>query len=336
MIARARAPLRIDLAGGWTDVRPYAAAKGGAVVNVAIALYAHAMVRPGGRGIQLRALDLSAAASAQRVEDLRADGELALLKAAARRHARPGPFEVVTRSDGPPGAGLGGSGAMGVALVAALGLANGLRRLPAEIAAEAFQTEVLEAGLLGGKQDQYAAALGGVQLLSFGDPEVGATQLQLPPASLRELEQSLVLCYTGASRVSGETHRRVWEAFARGERRVVDALDGIRACALAMRTALERGRLADVGQLLSENWRHQRALADGMQTPAMRRLEEIAVAAGAEGVKACGAGAGGCLVFLARPGHEFDVAEAVRGAGGTVLPVGFDMAGVTSWEVAER
>lgn len=336
MIFRARAPLRIDLAGGWTDVQPYAAASGGAVVNVAISLYAHAMVRPGGRGARLRALDLGAAASAQRVEDLRADGELALLKAAARRHARAGPFEIVTRSDGPPGAGLGGSGAMGVALVAALGLANGVRRLPAEIAAEAFQTEVQEAGLLGGKQDQYAAALGGIQFLSFGDPEVGATQLVVPAEALRELEQSLVLCYTGASRLSGETHRRVWGAFARGESAVVEALDGIRACADGMRAALERGRLTDVGQLLSENWRHQRTLAEGMQTPAMRRLEELAVEAGADGAKACGAGAGGCLVFLARPGHEHDVAEALRGAGATVLPVVFDTAGVRSWEVAER
>jgi D-glycero-alpha-D-manno-heptose-7-phosphate kinase len=336
MIVRARAPLRVDLAGGWTDVQPYAAKKGGAVVNLAITLRAYAMVRPGGRGVQLRALDLDATVSAQRVEDLRADGELALLKAAARRHARPGPFEIVTRSDGPPGAGLGGSGAMGVALVAALGLANGQRRLPAEIAAEAFQTEVGEAGLVGGKQDQYAAALGGIQFLSFGDPEVGATQLQVPAEALRELEQSLVLCYTGASRISGETHRRVWSAFGRGERRVAAALDGIRACALSMRTALERGSLADVGALLSENWRHQQQLADDMQTPAMRRLEEVAAAAGADGVKACGAGSGGSLVFLARPGHEVDVAEALRGAGGTVLRCGFDTAGVESWEVAER
>ncbi len=334
MISRARAPLRIDLAGGWTDVQPYAARRGGAVVNVAIARHTHAMVRPGGAGIRLSALDLGAVVSARRADELRADGELALLKAVARRHVG-GPAEIVTRSAAPPGSGLGGSGAMGVALVAALLALRGDRRMPAEIAAEAFDIETRDAGVLGGKQDQYAAALGGVQFLSFGDPDVGATRLDLPPATLYELETSLVLCYTGASRVSSDTHARVWQAWERGDPGVAKALDGLRACALAMRDALGRGALNDVGAVLSENWRCQRALADGMQTPAMARLEAVAASAGAIGAKACGAGAGGCLVFLSRAGAEADVAHALEAAGGTILPFTFEAGGVVAWEAAE-
>jgi D-glycero-alpha-D-manno-heptose-7-phosphate kinase len=336
VIARARAPLRIDLAGGWTDVEPYAAARGGAVVNVAVSVYAHALAQRGGRGVRLRALDLGAVVTAQRLADLRPDGELALLKAAARRHGPAGGLEIVTRSEAPPGSGLGGSGAMGDALVAALGQLTRRRRLPAEIAAVAFETEVREAGILGGKQDQYAAALGGVQFLEFGSPAVGATRLDVPAASLHELEQSLVLCYSGASRLSDETHRRVWEAFGRGEKRVTKALDGLRACALAMRRALRRGDLAEVGGVLTENWRCQQQLAEGIRTETMARLERVAAEAGADGVKACGAGAGGCLVFLARPGREFDVAEALRSAGGSPLRFSFDENGVVSWEVHER
>jgi D-glycero-alpha-D-manno-heptose-7-phosphate kinase len=336
MIVRARAPLRVDLAGGWTDVQPYAAAGGGAVVNVALSLYAHVTLRLGGAGVRLRAQDLGTVVTARSVADLRADGELALVKAVVRRLAPAAALEVLTRADGPHGAGLGGSGAMGVALVAALLRAQGDTRMPAEIAAVAFETETRDAGILGGKQDQYAAALGGVQFLEFGDRAVSATRLDLPAGVLLELEQSLVLCHTGTSRLSGDTHATVWEAFARGEARVVDALDGLRECALAMREALARGRLGAVASLLSENWRHQQVLAGGMRTPAMERLERVGREAGAEGVKACGAGAGGCLAFLARPGREFDVAEALRAAGGTVLRCGFDATGVVAWEADER
>jgi len=245
-------------------------------------------------------------------------------------------MEIVTRSDAPPGSGLGGSGALGVALVAALGTMRGVRRLPAEIAGLAFEAEVREAGIVGGKQDQYAAALGGLQFLAFGDPGIAATRLDVPSDAMRELEQTLVLCYTGASRVSGDTHRRVWQAFGRGERATVAALDGLRESAFAMRSALERGALGDVARVLDENWACQQALAEGMRTPRMEALETVGRDAGADGVKACGAGAGGCLAFLARPGREEEVAEALRVAGGVVLRAGFDLSGVASWEAAER
>ncbi len=334
---RARAPMRIDLAGGWTDVPAYASRHGGAVVNVAITLYAHAAVTRGGRGITLRALDLGAAATARHVQDLRADGELALVKAVARSLAPDdGGIEIVTRSDAPAGSGLGGSGALGVALVAAMDLLKGDTRMPIEIAGTAFTIETREAGIVGGSQDQYAAALGGFQYLSFGEPSVTSTRPDVPAACRRELEQALVLCYTGASRFSADTHHRVWDAYERGEAPTRHALDGLRACALAMRTALEQGAVGDVARVLSENWRLQRELVEGMQTDAMRRIEAAAAAAGADGAKACGAGAGGCLVLLAKPGCEFDVAEAVRGAGGTVLPFGFDMFGVTAWKAEAR
>jgi D-glycero-alpha-D-manno-heptose-7-phosphate kinase len=336
VIVRSRAPLRIDLAGGWTDVAPYAARHGGAVVNLAISQYAHVALRRGGRGVRIRALDVGAVVTARRADELRADGELALLKAAARRLAPETGFELETRVDAPAGSGLGGSGALGVAAVAALRAARGERRLPAEIAQEAFEVETVDAGVLGGKQDQYAAALGAVQLMLFGDVSVSAARLELPEDCLRALETHLVLCYSGASRFSDRTHRQVWERYERGDPDVARALDGLKACALSMREALVAGDLARVGRTLSENWRHQQALAEGMRTDAMARLERAALEAGAEGVKACGAGAGGCLVFLARPGMEFAVTEALRASGGTVLPFTLDWRGVSTWTMEER
>jgi D-glycero-alpha-D-manno-heptose-7-phosphate kinase len=329
--------MRIDLAGGWTDVPAYASKFGGAVVNVAISLYAHASVSRGGRGVTLRALDLGTALSAQRIQDLRADGELALVKAVARRLAPDdGGLAIVTRSDAPAGSGLGGSGALGVALVAAMDRVAGRERLPAEVAGAAFEIETVEAGIVGGSQDQYAAAMGGFQFLVYGDPSVTSTRPNVTLACRRELEQALVLCYTGATRFSAETHGRVWGAFDRGEKATRVALDGLRACAHAMRDALEAGDVAHVADVLNENWSHQRCLEECMETPEMKRLGEIAFAAGADGMKACGAGAGGCIALLAKPGREFDVAEALRAAGGVVLRSGFDYSGVTAWEALER
>ena len=335
-IAHAFAPMRIDLAGGWTDVAPYCARSGGAVVSVAIGLRAHVQVRRQRSGVNLHALDLGAAVSARRAAELRPDGELGLLKAAARRLGPPGGFAVLTGSDAPPGSGLGGSGAMGVALVAAFAALRDERPLAAEIAERAFDLEAKDVGIIGGKQDQYAASLGGLQFLEFGERRVGATRLTAPEDALRELERHLVLCYSGASRPSADVHARVWRRYEQGDRAVVRALDGLRACALEMREAVAKGRLTVVGDILSRNWTHQRALGEGMETSVMRALARAAAPAGVAGYKACGAGAGGCMVFLARAGRAFAVAEALRAAGGTVLRFSFDTTGVVSWLGVER
>ncbi len=336
VMAHARAPLRIDLAGGWTDVAPYSARRGGAVVNVAISLHAHVQVRRQRTGVRLHALDLGAAVSARGAAELRPDGELGLLKAAARRLGPRGGFEVLTNCDAPAGSGLGGSGAMGVALVAAFAALGGARPRAAEIAQQAFELEAGDVGIVGGKQDQFAASLGGLQFLEFGERRVSATRLAAPEDGLRELERHLVLCYTGASRSSAEMHARVWQRYADGDRAIVKALGGLHACALEMRDAVANARLGTVGDILSRNWAYQRALGEGMETGAMRSLARAAAAAGAAGCKACGAGAGGCMVFLAKAGRAFAVAEALRAAGGQVLRFSFDGAGVTSWLGAER
>jgi D-glycero-alpha-D-manno-heptose-7-phosphate kinase len=117
---------------------------------------------------------------------------------------------------------------------------------------------------------------------------------------------------------------------------VTAALHGLKACAVAMRGALLRGDVGAVGEILSENWRHQRALGPEMETAAMRTLADAAARAGAKAFKACGSGAGGCLVFLAPPGEEHAVGEALREAGGTVLKFTFDQAGVEAWTCQER
>lgn len=323
---RASAPVRLDFAGGWTDVAPFALRERGVVVNAAIALRARAEVRLGGDCYLLHAEDLDERAELSGPDALRTNGRLDLLKAALRSSGL-GPCSLATRSDVPPGSGLGSSGALDVALVAALGAARGIRHTPAERAEEGFRLEAIEAGFPGGRQDQYAAALGGFNQLVFDHGAVTAEPLRLAPGFAQELASRTVVCYTGTSRVSSRTIARVMNGYEQGDPEVVTALRAMAKTAERMAEAMSAGDLARVGTLLSENWRNQQRLDPGIRTDPMARLEAAMNAAGALGGKAAGAGAGGCMFFVVGG----DPARAVRAAeesGARVLPFEWSPEGV--------
>lgn len=328
--ARARAPVRLDFAGGWTDVPPFSAREGGAVVSAALALYAEAEVRPGGAGIRLEAEDLGRVVELAGPDDLAGGGDLALHRAALRLFPPDGPLTLATRCGAPIGAGLGSSGAVDVALVAALARASGRTLAPLEAAERGWRLEAVEAGVAGGKQDQYSAALGGFNLFRFRDPEVEVEPLRLRPEFAAELARRIVLCYTGASHFSGTTISRVMAAYERGSGPVVSALRGLGDVAHRMALALRAEDLERVGALLAENWAHQTALDPAMATPEMRRLEAAMRTAGALGGKAAGSGAGGCMFFLVG-GDPARACEAAVAAGARVLPVAWDTTGVRAW-----
>jgi D-glycero-alpha-D-manno-heptose-7-phosphate kinase len=323
----ASAPVRLDFAGGWTDVPPFSAKEGGAVVAAAIGLRTHAQVACGGREVRLVSEDLDDEVTLPDGLTPVPDGRLDLLKAALRLHPV-GPCTLTTRSDVPPGSGLGSSGSLDVALVAALSAARGVSLGPSEIAEAGCRLERDEAGIAGGRQDQYLAALGGFRHLEFRDPAVTIAPLALDPDFTAELERSLVLCYTGMSRISGRTIARVIAAYERQDARVVRALHGLREVACRMAEALRAADLALTASLLSQNWSLQCELDPAMRTDDMAELERAAAAAGALGGKAAGSGAGGCMFFLA-PGRAANVAEAARTAGAALLPVTWSPEGVT-------
>src|SRR6476660_5448107 len=262
---RAAAPVRLDFAGGWTDVPPFSAREGGVVVSAAIGLYAHAEVRPGGEGLHLVAEDLGATLDLPDEAALARPSRLGLLQAGLRLLPL-GACALTTRSDAPPGSGLGSSGALDVALVAALAAARGEVLDTGEVARLACRLEGVEAGIPGGRQDQFTAAYGGVLRLGFRDPDATVEPLALDPGLLTELERRMVLVYTGASRFSGATISRVMRAYERGDRAVTGALHGLRDIADRMVGALRAGDLAAVGRLLDANWRHQQTLDPGMCT----------------------------------------------------------------------
>lgn len=324
-VARASAPLRLDLAGGWTDVPPFSAREGGVVVNAAISLRVEAEFEPGRQGLLVRAEDLNQAAVVRTAADLAPNGLLDLHKAALRMFP-PGPGTLRTRSAVPPGSGLGSSGAMDVALVAVLTELRGEAASPEELAAYGWELEVVEAGHAGGRQDQYAAALGGIHRLAFRDPEVTAERLTPDAAFLAELQERLLICYTGSSRVSSDTISRVMTAYERGDQAVTRALREMVEIAERMAEAVRAGDLGRVAQLVSANWTCQQRLDPGMQTPEMARLEAAMAGAGALGGKAAGAGAGGSMFFLlADPAAG---RRAAASAGATILDAGWSAGGV--------
>ena len=326
----AHAPLRLDFAGAWTDVPPFSAREGGIVVNGAIGLRAHAALQLGGTLLRLVSEELGETLECANSGGLGPGGKLSLVKGALRMFPVLGGFTLTTRADAPPGSGLGSSGALGVALVGALTHAR-LERLPErDVAEQAWHVETVEAQIPGGKQDQYAAALGGFHRLSFRDPDVGVEPVTLDPAFAAALERQTLLCYTNISRVSGDTIARVMGAYERGDRKVIGALRALKNLADAMVEALRSADLARVGALLSENWKHQQALDPGMRTAEMARLEEAVGAAGALGGKAAGAGAGGSMFFVMK-GDARAAAAAAERAGATVLPLTWAAEGMHAW-----
>ncbi len=322
----AAAPVRLDLAGGWTDVPPFSAREGGVVVTSAIQLFARAEVRLGGSGFRLVSEDLHDELEVSDSAGLVRDGRLELLKAGLRM-LPVGGCTLSTRSDAPPGSGLGSSGALDVALVAALSAARGESPDPVDVAERACHLEAVEAGIPGGRQDQFASSHGGFLRLDFRDPEAEVQRLKLDPQFAADLARRMVLCYTSASRFSGTTIDRVMRAYERGEPTVARALHGLRDVAEAMIVALACADFARMGELLTQNWAHQQALDPRMCTEEMARLERSVTEAGALGGKAAGSGAGGCMFFLG-PDDPGPMIEAARACGVQLLPVRWAMYGV--------
>ena len=324
-VFRAAAPVRLDFAGGWTDVAPFSDREGGTVVAGAIDLRVYAEFEPGGTGFLIRAEDLGQAERVATAADLTGDG-MPLHKAALRM-LPPGPGTLRTRSEVPPGSGLGSSGALDVAMVSVLSAVRGEIPSKAELANLGFELEAIDAGLPGGRQDQFSAALGGFNLLRFQGENVEVEPLELDPAFVTELGRRTVICYTGRSRVSGDTIARVMGAYQRGEPEVTGALRRLAGLASEMAAALRSADLALVGRLLSANWLEQQRLDAKMSTPEMTGLEARAKAAGALGGKAAGAGAGGCMFFLAGDDPTL-VRQAAVASGARVLAADWSMTGV--------
>ena len=302
MRAMSRAPVRIDFAGGWTDVNIFAQGAGGVVVNAAINHYVTGTLE---------------------VQEENEHSGPHLSSGAG--HEKEG-IGVSYRSELPSGSGLGTSSALNVVWLSLVKSQITSDEDRARIAELAYQLEEM-LGILGGKQDQYASAFGGFNAMTFGEG-VTVERLAVPEEMVAALESRLVLCYTGKPRLSGSIHENVWGAFRRGVPETVNALYSLRDCALRMREALLNADVELFADLLSENWRHQKALDASVTNAQIEALFEEALSAGAIGGKACGAGGGGCLLFCCLPGKRLAVSDALAMAGARVIPFQFDFTGL--------
>ena len=348
MLIRTRAPVRIDFAGGWSDVALFTEESKGFVVNGAINRYAYATLvcesqtkfpesvelqRVLDKRIRIYSADFDTFVEAEDVRQLEYDGNIDLVKAAVRQMSiQIGSFDLITQSNAPPGSGLGTSAAMGVTLIGVLGALKDVTYLPYQHAELASSIERHELGILGGKQDHYASAIGGISFMEFQGEEVKTSPLKLPPHIRFELEKNLVLCYTGQSRLSGNIHQNVTQAYKSGKPSVRKALENLKAIAESTKTALIRGRLTDFGELLTENWKNQKKLHPSVTNERIDKLFNIAKEHGAIGGKACGAGGGGCLLFYCQPTREHNVRQKLEEADTQIIDFNFDFDGLQTWK----
>jgi D-glycero-alpha-D-manno-heptose-7-phosphate kinase len=297
----ARAPTRIDLGGGWTDVPPYCDREGGFVCNVAITRYATATVSDVG------------GSTAARDPSPKNGSDAPLVRAALKRTGM-NDVTVTVANDFPLGAGLGGSSAASAAVLGALTAWRGKALDRTVIAEEGRRIEVEELGVAGGRQDHYAATHGGALGLTFTNT-VAVHRIPLSAKSMKSLAARSILVYTGQSRISGDTITAVLGAYEAGEPPVLLALERMRELAMDMATALERSDLDSVGEMLSEHWKHQRSLHPSIPTPRIDEIVARARLAGALGAKAMGASGGGCVLVIAKPSSVDAVRDAVEPLG---------------------
>lgn len=332
-VLRSRAPIRIDLAGGWTDVPPFSTREGGTVVNAAINRYTYATLIPRDQEtIKIVSADFDRYLEVRSFRDLEYDGNLDLIKAAIQRLGIRHGMELFVRCDAPPGSGTGSSASISVALIGLLNRLQQEKLSSHEVARLAYQLEQDELGIAGGKQDQYAAALGGFNFMEFHDPEVNISQIRLADSTINELEKRLVLCYTGKSRLSGNLISTVMGAYLEGRPETVGALRNLRRLARELKTILITGDLQAFGEVLLENWLSQRDLDPSISNATIEDLFEVATRNGAIGGKALGAGGGGCLLFYSRPDEEHLVRKALEARGVQVIDFNFDDRGLQTWE----
>jgi D-glycero-alpha-D-manno-heptose-7-phosphate kinase len=311
------APTRIDLAGGTIDIWPlYLFHEGATTLNAAISLRAHAEIAARGDGaIELRSLDTDRTVQARHWSEFDATSALPLLALLAR-HYRLENATLTTRGESPAGAGIAGSSALTIACCGALARWTGSSSEPEHLLQVAMNVECQTIRVPTGVQDYRPALFGSIAAVELGVTGVSRTSIDVDP---RELEQRIVLAYTGAPRNSGTNNWEITKRHIDGDEHVFDCFERIRDTAVAMRTALERGDWDEVGRQIATEWLNRKRLAPGVTTSTIDDLIARANAAGATAAKVCGAGGGGCLFCYGPPGAKGAIAAALAGGGARLL-----------------
>lgn len=338
MLYRSKAPLRIGLAGGGTDVSPYSDLYGGAILNTTISLYAYASIEPIDKpSIIIEAMDREEFRSYPLEASLPIDGYLDLAKGVYNRIVKDyGPvqtgFKLTTSVDVPAGSGLGTSSTL---VVAILGAFVEWLRLPLgeyDIASLAYSIEREDLLMSGGKQDQYAATFGGFNYMEFfADNKVIVNPLRIRSSHIHELENNLLLFYTSTSRESAKIIDAQSKNIADRKQGSIDAMNHLKEQSVMMKEALLVGNVDAIGEILHFGFKHKKQTAKDISNPLIDEIYETALNNGATGGKISGAGGGGFMIFYCPGNSKYAVKKALAKFSGQVHPYQFVKNGLLTW-----
>ena len=340
MIIRSKAPFRIGLAGGGTDVSPYSDLYGGCVLNATISLYAQANIEPRtDNKIVFRIPQTNESYEFDSAPHLAIDGGKAdLMKGIYNRiikdyHQQPLSFTLTCSLEVPFGSGLGTSSTLAIAIIGAYAEWLSLPLGEYDLAYLAYIVERIDLKQAGGKQDQYAAAFGGFNFMEFSaDDKVIVNPLRVRNEIINELSNNLLLYYTNSSRNSGDIIIEQQKNVQSQKSKSIEAMHQIKQQAFEIKEAILKNKLDDIGQILHAGWTYKRNMADGISTPLFEEIYSTAIGTGSTGGKISGAGGGGYVFFYCPNNTRFDVARALEKLGGKVQPYSFTKKGLETWK----
>jgi len=341
MIYRSKAPLRLGLAGGGTDLSPYCDKYVGYILNATISMYAYCTIEvTNSNKISMYAADRDELFECDSKEFLELDGILDLHKGVYNhivknyKNNTPLSFNITTYSDAPSGSGLGSSSTMVVAILRAFVEWLNIPFGDYDLAYTAYIIERSEVGLSGGKQDQYAATFGGFNFMEFySEDKVLVNPLRIKKWIIDELEASIVLVYTGVSRSSAEIiDDQIKNAVSENEESI-EAMHQVKADAFAIKETILRGDFKSFAEIIGKTWESKKKTAGSVSNSEMDRIYNIALNAGSYSGKVSGAGGGGFMMFVVDPTKKINVIKALEECGGEVKPFNFVKTGTTAWQI---
>lgn len=342
MKVRSKTPLRLGLAGGGSDVSPYSDIYGGLILNATINLYAHCTIEEtDSNKVEIHAADLEQSLEYDLNAALPIDGQLDLHKGVHNRimkdfGVQPKSYRITTYSDAPAGSGLGSSSTMVVCILQAFAEWYNLPLGDYEIARLAYEIERIDIGLSGGKQDQYAAAFGGFNFMEFQkDGHVIVNPLRIKPWVVEELEASLLLFFTGASRSSAKIIDEQKKNTRENNATAIEAMHKIKQSAIDMKTAILRGDINSLAAILGKAWEDKKKMANSITNSVIQEAFDKAMSAGAIAGKVSGAGGGGFIMFVVEPTKRKETERALSTLEGRVVEFQFSSNGSQSWKILD-
>jgi len=339
-VFRGRAPLRLGLAGGGTDVPPYCDLYGGAVLSATISLYAHTTITQSTDGqIHFIALDQEVEETFPLSSELPPGNRLSLHRGVYNRvvrdftEGRPQAVTIATSCDAPAGSGLGSSSTLVVSMLRTFAEVLNVPLGEYDLAHLAYEIERIDVGLHGGKQDQYAAAFGGFNFLEFdASDHTLVNPLRIKEQVISELEASIVLFFTGKSRSSAEIIEQESRNVREKNEVAIEAMHQTKKQAFLMKEALLRGQVSTMGEVMRVAWQQKKLMATSISNQRIDELYDLAMSRGAFCGKVSGAGGGGFMMFLVDPSRKLEVVRALRATQyGEVTDCNFVAGGAQAW-----